>query len=67
MSDTLILHEGMIAFKEKLGLVNSEKFDYTQWQKNLWKGKSLKEIHEEAKNYFYENNKLSKIPHENGI
>lgn len=65
MSDNLILHEGMTALKEKLGLVNSEKFislilrekfDYTEWQKNLWKEKSLKEIHEEAKTYFYENN-----------
>ncbi len=64
-SNTLILHEGMNALKEKLGLVDSEKFislilrdnfDYTEWQKNLWAGKSLREIHDEAKNYFESNN-----------
>jgi hypothetical protein len=60
-SNLLILHEGMNALKEKLGLVDSEKFislilrenfDYTEWQTNLWKEKSLRDIHEEAKIYF---------------
>ncbi|MDX1958908.1 MAG: hypothetical protein SFU98_10060 [Leptospiraceae bacterium] len=60
-SNTLILQEGMNALKDKLGLVDSEKFitlilrenfDYTEWQKNLWKEKSLREIHEEAKKYY---------------
>jgi hypothetical protein len=64
-SNTLILHEGMNALKDKLGLVDSEKFitlilrenfDYTEWQKNLWKEKSLREIHEEAKNFFESSN-----------
>lgn len=64
-SNTLILHEGMNALKDKLGLVDSEKFitlilrenfDYTEWQKNLWQEKSLREIHEEAKSFFEGNN-----------
>lgn len=97
-SNTLILHEGMNALKEKLGLVDSEKFIslilrdnfdstnfhklkhsstekligtyslsnqilfdfckivYTEWQQNLWIGKSLREIHLEAKEYFESNN-----------
>lgn len=48
-SNTLILHEGMNALKDKLGLVDSEKFitlilrenfDYTEWQKISGKKKS---------------------------
>ena len=49
-SNTLILHEGMNALKDKLGLVDSEKFitlilrenfDYTEWQKISGKKKVL--------------------------
>lgn len=46
--DTLILHEGMIALKQQLGIIDTEKFislilkekfDYTEWQKELWNKK----------------------------
>jgi hypothetical protein len=60
-SDTVILSEGMNALKDKLGILDSEKFisiilkerfDYTEWQRTLWAEKSLKEIHEEAKKFY---------------
>lgn len=64
-TDTVILQEGILALKEKLGLIDSEKFinlvlrekfDYTVWQRNLWQNKSIKEIHDEAEKYYIENN-----------
>ncbi len=64
-SETVILHEGMNALREKLGLVDSEKFislilkdtfDYTEWQKDLWKDKTLKEIHTEAESFYKNHN-----------
>lgn len=60
-SNLLVLKEGMNALKEKLGLVDSERFisliirenfNYTEWQKDLWNDKSVKEIHEEAKKFY---------------
>ena len=42
---------------EKLGLVDAERFidfvkrdsfDYTEWQRNLWEGKTIDEINEMA-------------------
>jgi hypothetical protein len=56
-SDTVILHDGIAALNNSLGLVDTEKFisiilrekfDYTQWQRTLWKGKTTGEIHREA-------------------
>lgn len=57
-NDTLIRMEGMDALTERLGLVEAERFitliqrepfDYTRWrEENLFKGKSLEEIHAEA-------------------
>ena len=60
-TNLVVFKEGMNALKEKLGLVDSERFinliirenfNYTEWQKDLWNEKSVREIHEEAKNYY---------------
>ena len=60
-TNLVVLKEGMNALKEKLGLVDSERFikliirenfNYTEWQKDLWNEKSVREIHEEAKNFY---------------
>ena len=57
-ADTLIRYEGMKALREKLGLVEAERFivliqrepfDYTEWQKDLWADKSLDDIFNAAK------------------
>ena len=48
---------GMRLLIEGLGTVNAERFihcvktdsfDYTEWQKDLWKGKTIEEIHRDA-------------------
>jgi len=64
-TDALIRYEGMKALREKLGLVEAERFislihrenfDYTEWQRELWKGKTIDEIFDAAKLYIGGNN-----------
>ena len=59
-TDTIIRFEGMKALREKLDIVEAEKFislilrenfDYTEWQRDLWKDKSVDEIFYAAKAY----------------
>ncbi len=59
-TDSVIMHEGMKALRARLDIVETEKFislilredfDYTQWQKDLWKDKSVDEIFYAAKAY----------------
>jgi len=59
-SDTMIRYEGMKLLREKMGLIEAEKFvtlikrepfDYTDWQRKLWQGKSVDEIFEAAKQF----------------
>ena len=59
-SDVQIRYEGMKALRKMLGLVESEKFisliknesfNYTEWQRDLWAGKSVDEIFETAKKF----------------
>jgi len=44
--DILIKHLGPIDTERFLAYINREKFDYTQWQKNLWNDKTIEEIHQ---------------------
>ncbi len=57
-TDTMIMYEGMKALRGKLDIVEAEKFislilrenfDYTEWQRNLWKDKTVDEIFYAAK------------------
>lgn len=57
-TDTIIRCEGMKALREKLGLVEAERFivlirrenfDYTEWQRDLWKDKSIDDIFNAAR------------------
>ena len=56
-SETVLRLEAMNLLVENLGLVDGERFvdlikrdnfNYTEWQRNLWKGKSIDEINEMA-------------------
>jgi len=56
-SENALRLEGMKLLIEGLGAVNAErfihcvkadKFDYTEWQQDLWEGKTIDEIHQEA-------------------
>lgn len=59
-TDAVIRNEGMKLLIEHLGKVEAERFitliirepfDYTKWRSNLWEGKPVKEISEEAMKY----------------
>jgi len=59
-TDTMIRIEGMKALREKLGLIETERFislihrenfDYTEWQRDLWKDKSIDDIFNAAKSF----------------
>ena len=56
---------GMKLLIEGLGTINAERFincvknehfDYTEWQRDLWKDKSIDEIHYAATAFYSENN-----------
>ena len=56
---------GMKLLIDGLGTVNAERFincvkndhfDYTEWQKDLWKDKTIDEIHQAATAFYREKN-----------
>jgi hypothetical protein len=60
MSDIVIMERGMRSLVDSLGEVDAEKFitrlirepfDYTKWQRDLFKGMSIEEINNEAMKY----------------
>jgi hypothetical protein len=53
LTETVLKSEGMKVLVERFGLVeterfialmNRERFNYTEWQRNLWGGMSVREI-----------------------
>ncbi len=59
-SDAIIKQEGFNALKEKLGvvemerfivLINREKFDYTSWRKNLFEDMTIEKLADAADEY----------------
>lgn len=59
-TDTVIRNEGMRLLIEHLGKVEAERFisliirepfDYTEWQQDLWKDKTIKDLSEAAMEY----------------
>ena len=64
-SENALRTAGIRLLIEGLGAVNAERFihcvkndhfDYTEWQKDLWKGRTIEEIHNAA-TAFYNKNK----------
>jgi len=62
-SENVLRIAGMKLLIEGLGAVNAERFihcvkhdrfDYTEWQRDLWKDKSIEEIHQAAAAYYTE-------------
>ena len=39
---------GEIDAERFITIIKSDNFDYTEWQRNLWKDKSIDEIHQMA-------------------
>ena len=47
----LINYLGDVDAEKFISLIIKEPFDYTEWQKSLWKNKGVDQISEEAMNY----------------
>lgn len=45
-----------------ISLINREKFDYTEWQRNLFEDMSLEEIYNDAKKYATDFRKIKGDP-----
>ena len=65
-SENALRIAGMKLLIEGMGTVNAERFihcvkndhfDYTEWQRDLWKGKTIEEIHEAATAFYAEKHK----------
>jgi len=59
-TDTIIKRDGLEVLKEKLGiiemekfvaLINRENFDYTKWRKNLFENMSIDELADRADDF----------------
>ena len=59
-TDTIVRVDAMDALISSLGAVDTERFicmikrdtfDYTEWRRNLWKDKTIEEIHAMATEY----------------
>jgi len=60
-SETVLRVTGMKLLMDGLGAVNAERFinsvknehfDYTEWQRDLWKDKTIEEIHQAAATFY---------------
>ena len=67
-SENALRIAGMKLLLDGLGAVNAERFihcvksdrfDYTEWQQNLWEGKTIEEIHNAATSFYAEKYKIS--------
>ena len=63
-SSAILLNKGMKCLIDNLGEVDAERFitqiirepfDYTKWQRDMFSGKSVEEIFEEAEEYCEKN------------
>ena len=49
--DALITILGPVDAERFISMVKRDTFDYTQWQRKLWDGKSIEEIHRMGTEY----------------
>jgi hypothetical protein len=49
--NVLIENLGEVDAERFISMVKSDNFDYTKWQKNLWKDKTIDEIYNMAKDF----------------
>jgi hypothetical protein len=57
--DLLIKTFGVLETERFIFCIKNDNFDYTEWHKNLWKDRNIKEIHKMATEF--ENKKYNKI------
>ena len=46
---------GAINTERFINSVKNEHFDYTEWQRDLWKDKTIEEIHQAASDFYSKN------------
>jgi hypothetical protein len=46
--DVLLAGLGEVDTERFISIIKSDMFDYTDWQRGLWKGKTIEEIHQRA-------------------
>ena len=56
--DLLLKTFGVLETERFISSIKNSNFDYTEWHENLWKDKSIEEIHELATEF--ERRKLAK-------
>ena len=49
--DALITTLGAVDAERFISMIKRDSFDYTEWQRKLWDGKSIEEIHALATEY----------------
>jgi len=54
----LVKNFGLVDAERFIDIIKRDEFDYTEWQRDLWKDKTTTEIHNEAKQYYLEKNKI---------
>ncbi|MDR2172287.1 MAG: hypothetical protein LBP59_19255 [Planctomycetaceae bacterium] len=52
----LIEHLGELDTERFINSILKDQFDYTEWQRNLWKNKTIQEIHQNATAFYNKNN-----------
>jgi hypothetical protein len=57
--DLLIKVFGVLDTERFITSIKSNNFDYTEWHKNLWKDKTIEEIHQMATEF--ENKKYNNV------
>ena len=52
--DILLKTFGVLETERLITCIKSNNFDYTEWHKNLWKDKTIEEIHKIATEFEHE-------------
>jgi hypothetical protein len=55
--DLLLRTFGVLETERFISSIKNSNFDYTEWHKNLWKDKSIEEIHKMATEFEKEKSK----------
>ena len=53
--DVLLANLGEVDTERFISMIKRDTFDYTEWQRGLWKDKSIEEIHAAATDYYNKN------------
>jgi hypothetical protein len=46
---------GTVNAERFINCIKTDHFDYTEWQRDLWKGKTIEEIHQAATDFYDKN------------